>query len=107
MCFFKCPMVDATKLCPGSLGVAFGVIKGLWLLGLAWVGWLSGYGMAMINHIHEFYPHYDATLKGGLIGGVGGLVCGFIMGFIFGCIYNACVNCCCKKVVTVKKVKKM
>lgn len=86
-----------SRLCPFSLGFALGAAKGLFLLLLAWTGWLAGYGIAMIDHISSFFSGYGASLVGGLYGLVLGFVCGFIFGFFIGCFYNFCCCRCCKK----------
>jgi hypothetical protein len=85
------------KICPFSFGIAFGVAEGLFMLVLAWAGWLCGSGMAMIDHISSFMDGYGPSLMGGLVGGGWGLLYGFIFGFVVGIIYDLCVCCCCKK----------
>ncbi|MHB1948203.1 MAG: bacteriophage holin [Gammaproteobacteria bacterium] len=86
------------KLCPVSFGLAVGVIKGLWLLLLAWAGWLFGYGMPAIEHIAKYYHGYAGSFQGGLIGGFFGFISGFIFGFIFAGLYDfflcrGCMKC--------------
>lgn len=95
MCFFKFDG-DAAKLSPVALGSALGLVKGLWMLGLAWAGWLAGVGMVMIERISQYHPGYSASFMGGVIGGLTGLVCGFIFGFVIAYLYNACLRCCKK-----------
>ena len=73
MCF-KCCDGDAARLCPVSLGVAFGAVKGIWLLGLAWVGWLTGSGLAMIYRITQVFPSYGPNFLGGIVGGFFGFI---------------------------------
>lgn len=93
MCF-RCE--NASPLCPVSLGFALGAVKGLWLLGLAWVGWLGGYGLTMIERISETFPSYAPTFFGGVIGGFFGFICGFIFGAILAFFYDLCLRGCRK-----------
>src|SRR5579864_3507978 len=83
-----------TKLSKFALGISLGLTKGLWLLISAWVAWGFGYGMAMVQHIAQFYHGYGASFQGGLLGGLYGLLCGFILGVVIGFFYN-CALCCC------------
>lgn len=85
-----------SKLCACSLGLTFGVVKGVCLLLFAWAGWLFGYGTAMVEHVSVMYHGYASTFVGGLIGGLYGLVGGFILGFIVGKLYNFFL-CRCSK----------
>src|ERR1700722_450496 len=85
-----------SKLSACALGLTFGVIKGVWMLLLAWAGWRFGVGSYMIEHLGHFYSGYDASFVGGLIGGAYGFVCGFIFGFVVGFIYNFFLCKCCK-----------
>lgn len=80
-----------------ALGLTFGVIKGLWLLLLAWAGWRFAYGSPMIEHIAHFYYGYGPSFLGGVIGGAWGFVSGFVFGAITAFIYNYFLCLCCKK----------
>lgn len=85
---------DKVKVCPVSLGIALGFVKGMYMLLLAWVAWLFGYGSAMVDHISSFMSGYSASLMGGIKGGVWGFVCGFVFGFVFAYVYNfVCSRC--------------
>ncbi|MCD6040158.1 MAG: hypothetical protein K0S27_1558 [Gammaproteobacteria bacterium] len=92
------------KVCICSLGVALGMAKGLFLMLLAWAGWMWGFGMPMIEHIGSFYHGYAPTLMGGFIGGGWGVLGGFILGIVIGFVYNFCL-CACKKFCGVCKKK--
>jgi NhaP-type Na+/H+ or K+/H+ antiporter len=85
-----------SKLSPCALGLAFGVIKGVCLLALAWAGWLWGYESPMMERAVDFYYGYAPTFVGGLFGAVWGFICGFVFGIILGSVYNFFL-CCCKK----------
>lgn len=86
-----------SKLSPCALGVAFGILKGICLMLIAWISLYWGYGTPMIEHVAQVYHGYSPTIMGGLIGGAYGLIGGFIFGVIFGWIYNFCLCCCQKK----------
>ena len=106
MCFFKCGIkcgVGATRLSKFALGFAFGTIKGLWLLLLAWSAWLTGYGTMWVDHISQFFSSYGPTFVGGILGGILGFICGFIGGFIIAGLYNLCLRCCQKNEPESKK----
>jgi hypothetical protein len=85
-----------SKLCACSLGLTFGVLKGLCLLLIAWAGWLFSYSGTMVGHMSVMYHGYASTFVGGLIGGLYGLIGGFISGFIIGCVYNFFLSQCNK-----------
>lgn len=80
---------------PCAFGLAVGVFKGLWLLGLALSAMYFGMGAAMVEHVGSFYHGYDASFMGGIYGAVYGLVGGFISGYIFAWLYNKflCYGC--------------
>jgi len=69
---------EKTKLCPLSLGLAFGLTNAISILLFAWVGIMG--------------PTVMSTLKGG----IWGFVDGFLFGFVLGIIYNFCL-CCGRK----------
>ena len=92
----KCENVcNISKLCPVSLGLAFGILKGLSLMILALAG-TYGYGLEMIQHISSMLHGYGPSFVGGLWGGLWGLICGFIFGALLALIYDCCL-CCLKK----------
>ena len=82
------------RLSAVGLGVAFGVVTALFMLGFAWAVWYDGSTSAIITQWAEIYPGYAATIKGGAIGGAWGFIEGFICGLLVGWIYNLCVCCC-------------
>lgn len=85
------------KLCPFSLGIAIGIIDGLYMLLLGWGAWLWGYGHPFIEQVGGIFYGYAPTLLGGVLGGIWGFVEGFIFGVLVGLIYNLCACPCCKK----------
>lgn len=88
-----------SRLSPVSLGFAFGILGGLWMVLFAWYAYFSGNAsaMALISQWGGIFSGFDATIVGGLIGGLWGFIKGFICGLIFGWIYNGCL-CCCKAI---------
>lgn len=93
MCKHNC--CNMRTLCPVSLGIALGIVKGLFLMLLAWAAWLWAYGDVLVQLLSNMYVGYAPTFVGGFIGGLWGLLVGFIFGLIIGLIYDCCV-CCCK-----------
>src|SRR3990167_5909931 len=71
-------------LCAVSLGLAFGVVSAIFMLLLAWAGWLWGYGAVFIDQYSVIYYGYAASFVGGIVGAVWGLIGGFIFGFLSG-----------------------
>ncbi|OGT65595.1 MAG: hypothetical protein A3J38_04135 [Gammaproteobacteria bacterium RIFCSPHIGHO2_12_FULL_45_9] len=84
-------------LCAVSLGLAFGVVSAIFMLLLAWAGWLWGYGAVFIDQYSVIYYGYAASFVGGIVGAVWGLIGGFIFGFLSGWFYNLFLGCRCKK----------
>jgi hypothetical protein len=84
-----------TRLCSPALGVALGIVSGLFMMVLAWVSWQWGYGSSIMTLYSGVFYGYEPTLVGGLFGALWGFMEGFIVGLIMGCIYN-CVSRCCK-----------
>lgn len=94
MCKSEC---NVSKLSACALGLAFGIVEGLFMLAYAWAAYFCGHGSAMIQQLADMYPGYAATIQGGLIGGLWGFVIGLIFGLIVGCLYNLCLCCCYRK----------
>jgi hypothetical protein len=88
-------------LCLISFGIAWGLTMGLIMAVIAWVGWLTGSGLMLIEQVSNFYSGYDASLVGGLWGLLWGFIEGFLMGFFIALFYDlmihCCKKCCCKK----------
>jgi hypothetical protein len=85
-----------TKLSPVSFGIAFGFTEGVFMLLFAWVGWLFGYGDALIQQIAGIYIGYAASFFGGILGGIWGFVDGFVFGIVAAAVYNFCLSRCKK-----------
>src|SRR5579883_1567965 len=71
-----------------ALGSAFGVMKGVWLMFLAWGGAVYGYTSPMMEHMYHFYKGYGPSFVGGIVGGIYGFICGFIFGAVVAILYN-------------------
>ncbi len=93
----KC--MTRTGLCPISFGLAWGITMALIMAVVAWIGWLSGSGLMLIEQVSNFYSGYDASFVGGLWGALWGFIEGFVMGFLIAMIYDCIIKCCkcCKK----------
>lgn len=92
-----------SKLSVCALGLALGVVKGIWLMLLAWAAWKFSYGMPMVEHVAHIYHWYGASFVGGLYGAIYGFVSGFVFGVVFGFIYNFFLCRCCKKSCSIDK----
>src|SRR3990167_9219460 len=84
------------SLCPVSLGIAIGLTCGLFMIAYAWIAWIWGFGLVIIEQYAAFYVGYGASLWGGLIGGLWGFFIGFIFGALIALFYDL-VACCMKK----------
>ena len=71
-----------------SLGLAIGFAEGLYFMVFAWLGWLTGYGVQLIDQLSTVMIGYEPSLIGGIIGGALGFIDGFIFGLIVAFIYN-------------------
>ena len=81
--------ICTARFVPVKLGLALGLLWGISLLCLAWIGSCCPYGHAFVQLFGSVYIGYTPTLMGGLIG----LVWGFIDFFIFGCLIAWLYNC--------------
>lgn len=81
------------KLSVLALGIAFGIAESLFMMLLAWIGWILGYGSSLIHQVSTVYYGYAPTLTGGLWGGLWGLIDGFVFGIVAAWVYNLCLCC--------------
>lgn len=86
-------MVKYGKIYPVSFGFAWGVLSGLFLMVLAWLGAQYNFGLPLIGFLSSVYHHYQATFVGGLWGFFWGFIHSFIFGILLAMIYN-CSLCC-------------
>lgn len=86
-----------TKLSATAFGVGVGVSKAIFMLLLAWAGWIWVVAIPGINGISTIYYGYGPSFVGGLAGLLWGFIDGFIFGAIAASIYNLCLCCCCGK----------
>jgi hypothetical protein len=76
------------KLNPKSLGLAGGVLCGLWILLFTIVAVSTGYGVGYLEIMTTLFPGYTITFAGGIVGLVYGAIFGFIEFYIIGYLYN-------------------
>ena len=87
---------------PIALGLAIGVVTGVFMMALAWVAWAWNIGTAIVQQQASLFPGFEASLYGGFYGLGWGILLGFVFGLILGIIYNiflccrSCCCCCCK-----------
>lgn len=71
-----------------NLGLAIGAVVAVYMLVIAWVAALTGWGVDMIKIAATCYLGYSASFFGGIIGAVWGMVDGFIFGWLIAWAYN-------------------
>jgi hypothetical protein len=83
--------------CPITLGLAFGITCGIFMIFYAWAAMWFGWGTAIVDQYSSVYYGFGPTIVGGLIGGLWGLLKGFVFGVIFAILYNLFTHCkkCC------------
>lgn len=84
------------KVCPASLGIGFGVAKGLSMLIMALLAMAYGVGIPVVANLATLYSGYAPTLMGAVKGGLWGLFDGYVFGLVLGLVYNLCRCCMCK-----------
>jgi len=89
----KCKCSGGVRLCPVKLGISFGVASAIFMIVVAWAGWLGGYGKSLVDVWSATYPGFAPTFVGGLAGAVWGFVYGFFFGAISGLVYSCCSRC--------------
>lgn len=76
-------MLDAKKL-----GVAGGILSGLFMLVFTLISVFTGYGHDWFAHLSSIYPGYSVSVVGSLVGLVYGFIDGFVCLFLLGWLYN-------------------
>lgn len=85
------------KLSVCNLGMALGLVWGLYILILALLSMTMGMGTPFVEIFSYVYFGFAATFIGSLIGFAWGFVHGFIFGALIACFYNFCHRRCpCK-----------
>jgi hypothetical protein len=87
-----------SRLSPIPLGFAVGLTCGLFMMALAWIAWIWGFGAMLVQQEAAIFPGFEASLNGGFYGLGWGILQGFIFGLVLGIIYNilmCCRSCCC------------
>lgn len=82
---------------PCAFGCALGLIWGLGMLLLGWLGWLFNCGLPMIHVFGSVYYGFSPSFWGGVLGGLWGAVDFFIFGALVAWVYNCCLCCCCPR----------
>lgn len=94
------------KLHAVSIGLAFGIVEGLYILLFAWASWVAGYGANVMLQASTLLYGYDSSFLGGVIGGLYGFVDGFIFGFAAAFLYNHFIGYFSHQHVLVPRKKK-
>src|ERR1700733_6156818 len=93
-----CKCRTTTRLGVFPLGIALGIVSGLWMMLFAWAVYASGHGATLITQWGQIYTGYVASIQGGFYGFLWGFLDGFISGIILALIYNLLLwgcKCCC------------
>lgn len=85
------------RLCIWSFGLAFGIVKALWLFGMGLAAMHFGWGTKMVDALSEMYIGYGPTLMGSVYGALEGFVVAFISGVLIAGFYNL-FCCACRSV---------
>lgn len=85
------------KLSPVGLGLALGVLWGLFIFVLGLVAYYYTYGRPFVEALSTVYIGYEPSIKGSFIGGISGFIAAFILGFLIAWLYNrfSCCSCSC------------
>lgn len=73
---------------PKAFGLSGGVLWGLAMLVLTFVGMNAEYGASFFAFMMDVYPGYEMTMAGAFIGLVYGFLDGFIGLYLFAWLYN-------------------
>ena len=84
------------KLHPVSLGLAAGLILGIYTLGFTLISVWTGYGADFLRVWIPLHPGYDLTYLGSVVGFGYGFVEGFVWLWLTGTLYNFFVSKCDK-----------
>lgn len=90
----SCNCYCKSRLCAFSLGIAFGVVSGLFMLLFALAAYKWGHGTPLIALYADVYQGYAPTVYGAFVGAAWGFVEGFVFGLLLGWIYNLTLCCC-------------
>lgn len=70
------------------LGVAGGLLWGLYLFVMTWLAMYTGYGLFWIAQWMDLYPGYELSIAGAFIGLCYGFLAGFVALSLIGIIYK-------------------
>lgn len=76
------------KICAWKLGLAGGILWGLWIFAMTLVADVTGFGMFWLSQWMDLYIGYELSPFGACVGLVWGFVEGFIALFLLAWIYN-------------------
>ena len=71
-----------------SLGLAGGVIWGVFIMLVTWITLLTGCGFVFLSTLADLYPGYSISFLGSIVGLIWGFVAGFIKLYALGWLYN-------------------
>lgn len=80
------------KLHTLAFGLACGILWGIGVLLMGLLAAMTGYGIAFVDFLGDFYRGYDPTPMGSFIGLLWGFADGALGGVIFSWLYNSLVG---------------
>ena len=80
------------KLDENGIGMASGVLAGVWMLVVVLFDLWAGFAASYVDLIADIAPGVSVSYGGALIALVYGLVAGYVFGYIFGWLYNQFVK---------------
>lgn len=75
-----------------KLGLAGGILSGLFHLIVTLISMSTGYGSYLLAQWADIYPGYSFTILGSIIGLIFGFIFGFVSLFLLGWLYNLLVG---------------
>lgn len=73
---------------PKRLGLAGGILGGLFMLVFTLISVFTGYAHDGLVHFSSFYPGYTVTVGGSVVGLIYGFIDGFVWLYLLAWVYN-------------------
>jgi len=88
--------VKRARLSAVALGVALGVLCGVWMLTVGLLAFKNQtpFATELMTRWATIFPGVEVSIMGSCVAGAWGFLKGFFIGLVFGWIYNLCLCCC-------------
>lgn len=93
----SCFKESSMKLHPIALGLAGGIVLGIYTLGFTLISVWTGYGAEFLKVWVPLHPGYEISYAGSLIGFCYSFVEGFLWLWLTAKVYNLFAGKCCEK----------